>query len=144
MRAHALASELAIVDIEVGALAGAGLSALAMGRLDQSLMSRSRACERSAQLGNRWYQGRELLEALEVRYLLLTDRTAMAVTAFDRAAALAETIDEFAALWLVAECGPLLVRAGQTQYVERVSSAYQRATEYGFRPLAAKLASQTR
>ena len=143
-RAHSLAAELAIVDIEVGALAGAGLAALAMGHLDQALMSRSRADERSAALGNRWYQGRELLEALEVRYLLLTDRTALATAAFERATALAASIDEFAVLWLLAECGPALVRAGATHFADSLHLAYLRATELGYRPLAARLAAPIR
>ena len=50
-RVHSIASELAIVDIEVGSLAGAGLAALDLGNVDQALMSRRRATERSVELG---------------------------------------------------------------------------------------------
>ncbi|MCC6772411.1 MAG: diguanylate cyclase, partial [Gemmatimonadaceae bacterium] len=92
-RVYAMASELAIIDIEVGSIAGAGLAALSLGNVDQALMSRRRASERSAELGTTWYQGRELVEALEVRYLLATDRVSKAADAFDRAHALALTID---------------------------------------------------
>ncbi|MEO6446722.1 MAG: diguanylate cyclase [Gemmatimonadaceae bacterium] len=143
-RVHALAAELSITDIEVGALAGAGLAALVLGHLDQALMSRARAAERSAALGDRWYQGREMLEALNVRYLLLTDRSSQAVVAYERAIELARSIDEYASLWLVSECGPPLVRAGATQFVDRVREACARATECGFRPLAARLAAPIR
>jgi len=140
-RVHAIAIELGILDIEVGALAGSGLAALALGYIDQALLARRRATERSAALGEMWFQGRELLEALEVRYLVATDRHEKAARAFDRARALAATIDEGAALWLVAECGPALARLGGSSYDALIVEAHQRATEFGLRPLAARLAA---
>lgn len=143
-RVYATASELAIMDIEVGSIAGAGLAALALGNVDQALMSRRRASERSAELGTTWYQGRELVEALEVRYLLATDRVIPASDAFDRAYSLALTIDAGAALWLVAECAPPLVRAGAVQYDATIREAHERATALGLRPLAARLAAGQR
>ncbi|MBK6489939.1 MAG: hypothetical protein IPF98_24470 [Gemmatimonadetes bacterium] len=105
-------------------------------------MSRRRASERSAELGTTWYQGRELVEALEVRYLLATDRVSKAADAFDRALAL--TIDAGAALWMVAECAPLLVRSGATQYAATIRTAHERASAFGLRPLAARLAAALR
>ena len=143
-RVHATATELGIIDIEVGSLAGAGLAALDLGNDDQALLARRRASERSAELGDTWYQGRELLEALEVRFLLATDRVAKAETVFDRARSLAATIDEGAALWLVAECTPSLVRAGAERYVGMMHEAHERATAIGLRPLAARLAASLR
>jgi tetratricopeptide (TPR) repeat protein len=143
-RVHATASELGIVDIEVGSLAGAGLASLELGNVDQALMARRRATERSAELGGTWYQGRELLEALEVRYLLVTDRATSAERAFDTARALAATIDEGAALWLVAECAPALMRAGRERYNEVIRAAYERAATFGLRPLSARLAAALR
>jgi len=143
-RVHATATELGIIDIEVGSLAGAGLAALDLGNVDQALLARRRASERSAELGDTWYQGRELLEALEVRFLLATDRVSRAETVFDRARALAATIDEGAALWLVAECTPALVRAGAERYTGMMAEGYERATAIGLRPLAARLAASLR
>ena len=143
-RVHSIASEMAIVDIEVGSLAGAGLAALDLGNVDQALMSRRRATERSVELGETWYQGRELLEALNVRYLVVTDRAELGAAAFDKARMLAQTIDEGAALWLVAECAPALVRAGASRYGEAIRAAHARATEFGLRPLAARLAASLR
>lgn len=138
-RVHQMACDLAIVDIEVGSLAGAGLASLALGNLDQALLSRRRATQRSVELGNTWYQGRELLEALEVRYLIATERVAAAVEEFERARALAATIDEWAALWLVGECAPALYRSGQLQYENVIKAAHERAATFGMRPLAARL-----
>lgn len=143
-RVHQMACDLAIVDIEVGSLAGAGLASLALGNLDQALLARRRATQRSVELGNTWYQGRELLEALEVRYLLATERVTAAVEEFERARALAATIDEWAALWLVGECAPALYRAGQMQYETLIKSAHERAAAFGMRPLAARLFAPTR
>ncbi|MCC6929894.1 MAG: diguanylate cyclase [Gemmatimonadaceae bacterium] len=143
-RVHAIAIELDILDIEVGALAGSGLAALALGYVDQALLARRRATERSAALGEMWFQGRELLEALDVRYLVATDRHEKAARAFDRARALAATIDEGAALWLVAECAPALTRLGGARYDALIAEAHQRATEFGLRPLASRLAAFTR
>ena len=140
-RVHDMATELKVVDIEVGALAGAGLAALALGYVDQALLSRRRATERSAVLGATWYQGRELLEALEVRYLVATERHAQAGAAFDKARALATTIDEGAALWLVAECAPALARSNDGRYDAIIREAHDRAAQFGLRPLAARLAA---
>jgi hypothetical protein len=95
-------------------------------------------------LGGTWYQGRELLEALEVRYLLVTDRATSAERVFDTARALAATIDEGAALWLVAECAPALMRAGRERYNEVIRAAYERAATFGLRPLSARLAAALR
>ena len=46
-RVHTIAIELGILDIEVGSLAGSGLAALALGYIDQALLARRRATERS-------------------------------------------------------------------------------------------------
>jgi len=143
-RVHAIAIELGILDIEVGSLAGSGLAALALGYIDQALLARRRATERSTALGETWFQGRELLEALDVRYLMATDRHEKAAQSFDRARALAASIDEGAALWLVAECGPALARLGGARYDALIVEAHQRATEFGLRPLAARLAAACR
>jgi tetratricopeptide (TPR) repeat protein len=138
-RVHAMASEMSVVDIEVGSIAGAGLAALDLGNVDQALMARRRAAARSAILGDTWFQGRELYEALETRFLLATDRVAEAAAAFDRAHALASSIDEGAALWLVAECVPALSRADAGAYEDIVRRAHERASSFGLRPLAARL-----
>jgi hypothetical protein len=93
-------------DVELGALAGAGLVALRMGAVEDA---REVLDDVEARMQARpdWFQGRELAEALRVR-IAAVDSTNRAVAMFYRALALAETADFYGAAWLIAECADIL------------------------------------
>ncbi len=89
--------------------------------------------------GDGWFQGRELVEALEVR-LALPD-TAAAFGRFRTAVALAERYDVYAAAWLVAECAAPLAAAGVTEVHETVARYAAEVDGHGFTSLAARYAA---
>ncbi|MGQ0712482.1 MAG: ATP-binding protein [Gemmatimonadaceae bacterium] len=93
-------------DVELGALAGAGLVSLRMAAIDDARVSLDDV-EARMQARPDWFQGRELAEALRVRVAAL-DSTNEAVALFYRALALAETTDFYGAAWLIAECADIL------------------------------------
>jgi diguanylate cyclase (GGDEF)-like protein len=93
-------------DVELGALAGAGLVALRMGAVEDARESLDDV-EARMQARPDWFQGRELAEALRVRIAAI-DSTNRAVAMFYRALALAETTDFYGAAWLIAECADIL------------------------------------
>jgi hypothetical protein len=94
---------LGLVEVQAGALAGAGLVALQGGRAP---VARSLALEMAKPLAGRddwWFQGRELAEALAIRLMLRDGQDEPARHRFERALALAEAHDAFGAAWLVAD-----------------------------------------
>ena len=93
-------------DVELGALAGAGLVSLRMDAIEDARVSLDDV-EARMQARPDWFQGRELAEALRVRIAAL-DSTNRAVALFYRALALAETADFYGAAWLIAECADIL------------------------------------
>jgi tetratricopeptide (TPR) repeat protein len=125
--AGSLARRIGQADVEAGALAGAGLARLRLGRVDKA---RRAAQEVEAHVSRRaeWFQGRELIEALAVHVAGEAGDLAGAAARFDQARELAEGKDLYSALWLTAECAPLLrahdadrVRAVVDRYAERVA-----------------------
>jgi diguanylate cyclase (GGDEF)-like protein len=93
-------------DVELGAIAGAGLVALRMGAVEDAREALDDV-EARMQARPDWFQGRELAEALRVRMTAM-DSTNRAVAMFYRALALAETSDFYGAAWLIAECADML------------------------------------
>jgi tetratricopeptide (TPR) repeat protein len=105
-----LAQRIGQADIEIGAIAGAGLCALEMGRLESARLA---ATELRSRIGDRsdWFQGRELVEALFIRVDALDGRSVQALTRFASAVSLAEGADVYSAAWLVAVCSESLAGA---------------------------------
>ena len=117
----ALAQRIGQSDVEIGAVAGAGLSLLSQGKPDAARISFLSAEERMRQRSD-WFHGRELVEALRVRMALEEGRVPDAIEAFDQALTLADSSDVYSAAWLAAACGsPLLPHAP-----DRVRSWVQR------------------
>ncbi|HEY7396116.1 MAG TPA: AAA family ATPase [Gemmatimonadaceae bacterium] len=121
-----LAQRIGQADIEIGAVAGAGLCSLELGRMEAA---RDAVRDLQARIGDRqnWFQGRELAEALFVRMLLINGRPIEAFARFTSAAALAESSDFYNAAWLTASCADALfefdvgaIRSSISRYTERV------------------------
>ena len=62
--------------------------------------------------GDRWFQGREMIESLTIRAELERGNVSAAEHTFWHALSLAETHDQYGAAWLVAEVVTDLVDAG--------------------------------
>jgi tetratricopeptide (TPR) repeat protein len=121
-----LAQRIGQADIEIGAIAGAGLCALEVGRLDAA---RDATRQLDARMGTRpdWFQGREIAEALFVRLAVLEGRPIEGFARFTTARALAESSDLYTAAWLTAVCAEALVdfdrdavRSSIVLYTDRV------------------------
>jgi eukaryotic-like serine/threonine-protein kinase len=121
----ALAQRIGQAEVEYGARAGFGLCELARGSVESA---RSAAALVGPFLETRsdWFQGRELGEALALRFLLLDDRPAAAVEHLAAALTLAHPSDVYGAAWLTAEFGeemrpfaPDLVTEALERYASR-------------------------
>jgi diguanylate cyclase (GGDEF)-like protein/putative nucleotidyltransferase with HDIG domain len=140
--AAARAGELGDEPTEIAALAGAGLVALDQGDL-QEAESRLRRAEELMTMGTvpAWFSGRELPDALAIRIAAGAGHSGLAADRFDRALALAEPNDSFAAAQLMAECAPALASVG----VRTMGAALERlryaTLASGFDRLAKRLGS---
>lgn len=111
-QARELATALGHRDVALGAAAGAGLAAIRLGQLDRALeASRMLAAEMAGE-GDRWFQGREMIESLAVRAELERGNVSGAEHSFWHALSLAESHDQYGAAWFVAEVVTDLVDAG--------------------------------
>ena len=124
-----LANRVGHSDVEIGAMAGAGLASLALGKPDAARVAWMAAEERVRQRAD-WFQGRELVAALGVRVLAADGDHASALEQFEQARSLAEANDFYAAAWLTVECADVLLghdpshmRAMLERYRDRVRGA---------------------
>ena len=134
----ALARTIGHTDVEIGALAGAGLTGLALGRQE---VARESLAAGAALIGGRddwWFQGRELHEALAVRVALADGSGGDAASAFYHAHELAERHDPYGASWLASECAPALAAAGDPACRDLVTRYTSEAREKGYVLLVAR------
>ena len=120
-----LAERIGQVEVQAGALAGLGLCKLLSGDVDAARESFQRAAPMMERLLE-WFQGRELMEALEIHLLLSDNRITEAAELFERAIAAARPSDVYGAAWLTAEFGetfrdqlPLEIEAAVRDYARR-------------------------
>jgi tetratricopeptide (TPR) repeat protein len=102
--AVALAEQLGATDIAIGAHAGVGIAAL---RLHRIPVARAALAAAERTLGTRvdwWFQGRELLESLEVRIAALDGDMTGARRRFHSAVTRLEMLEVYPAAWMVADC----------------------------------------
>lgn len=110
--ALSLAQRIGQLDVEAGALGGAGLCMLRLGRHDEAVEALRNV---EARVGERteWFMGRELIEALSIAVAVHQGRVGEAVARFEQVASRTDT-DTYSAAWLTAECGSILApHAGQ-------------------------------
>ena len=99
-----LAEQLGATDIAIGAHAGVGIAALRLHRLP---VARAALADAERTLGSRidwWFQGRELLESLEVRMAAIDGDMTGARRRFHSAVARLEMLEVYPAAWMVADC----------------------------------------
>ena len=136
-----LARTVGFAPIEIGALAGAGLSELALGGAREAAADLEAALSLAGERPAWWFQGRELLEALRIRMLLADGNVIAAWTAFVRAHESAEEHDVYGAAWLVAECASSMAAAGLTEIWTIAARHEAGVRTLGFAPLSARYAS---
>jgi tetratricopeptide (TPR) repeat protein len=131
-----LAQRIGQSDIEIGAMAGAALSLLAQGKLDEA-RSAHRAAEERMSARPDWFQGRELVEVLRIRLAVGDGQVNDAIQRFEQALALAEVVsDRYGAAWITAQCADVLLEHDP----ERVRSCVQQyagwVKEYGYNEMS--------
>jgi len=99
-----------MLDVELGALAGRGLSSLAKGDVNAAQADLKTIESKLADRPTWAFQGRELVEALFVRISIAAKETERAVERI--VAALPKQRDASAMTWLLADCMPPLSKAG--------------------------------
>ena len=124
--ASTLAQRVGQSDVEIGAMAGAGLSLLVQGKTDAARIAYLTAVDRMRARAD-WFQGRELVEALTIRMRASDGNLASAVAYYDKVRAMAEENDLYSAVWLTAECAdilyehdPALMHSSVARYADRV------------------------
>ncbi len=118
----ALAERIGQAEVQEGARAGCGLCRLESGHED---VARRAAAATGEFLASRtdWFQGRELGEALLLRLMRLDGRVQEMPAALERALALADATDVYAAAWLTVEFWDD-VHALAPDFMERAASRY--------------------
>jgi diguanylate cyclase (GGDEF)-like protein/putative nucleotidyltransferase with HDIG domain len=136
-----LARQLGQLDIHAGATCGIGLAELARGRI-ASAEAQLRAAQVILDGRQRWFQGRELCVALEVRLQVLTGATDDALRTLCDTLELADRIDSYAAVWLAAECAAAVrsVDAPPDRWQEVNARYTVSARALGYAPLLDRLA----
>jgi diguanylate cyclase (GGDEF)-like protein/putative nucleotidyltransferase with HDIG domain len=140
-----LARHVGQIDVEIGARAGAGLSALQLSRCDVATDAARAVNELLAGPGGWWFQGRELAEALCILEALHRGAVDEADARFRKALEAAEQHEPYGAAWLVVEVAPALSEAGVRETSELVSYYGARVKELGYAALErryARLAEQ--
>ena len=144
MAVAALARELGLSEIELGASAGAGLTALEIGAVHEARSLRDATLVRIRVREDVWFTGRELVEALAIRLALAAGDTTEALGRFRGALSLVESRDAYGAAWLLAACAPLLFPRVDVEDRDalRTSARFytRRADALGFLPLSARFA----
>jgi diguanylate cyclase (GGDEF)-like protein/putative nucleotidyltransferase with HDIG domain len=138
--AAVVAASAGQIDVEIGARSGQGLSQLAIGRRDEG-----GACLRTAEVllsrhADWWFQGRELLAALRVRWALAAGNVREAERVFRGSLITAERHDLYGAAWLVAELAVTLADAGVPDIHELVERFRGELSRLDFAPLTARYA----
>ena len=128
--ARQLAKRLGQSDVEIGALGGAGLAMLRLGRAEAAAAAMRDASELMLDRAGAWFQGRETVEALAIGLDAAAGRTAEALSRLAGACAQAEAEDLYSAAWLAAEAAAMMgveLRAAETplrgmleRYADRV------------------------
>lgn len=139
---ESLAVRVGQSDIEIGAVAGAGLCLLNMGQ-------REHAAEKLAEAESRmldrpdWFQGREMVEALAVRVMVEDGRVDEAVQRLTAALTRAETAEVYAAAWLTAACANAIKPHDSERLREFVARYADRVAELGYAEMAKRYQALT-
>ena len=142
----ALARTIGHTDVEIGALAGAGLTGLALGKGEVAATSLRAGATLIGERADWWFQGRELHEALAVRLALSEGGPdgvgggAAASARFRVAHDLAARHDPYGAAWLVSECAPVLAAIGDEEARALGARCAREAEEEGYTLLNARFA----
>ena len=135
-----LAQQLGQLDVHVGAVCGIGLADLTLGHFTSAVAQLEAAHALIAGRPRQWFQGRELVEALEIRLRAGRGDRSGAQEQLLRALTEAEQHDPYAAVWLAAECiGAWNGVFGSV--IGQLRKYIVQARAHGYAPLVARLSA---
>ncbi|MEP6781489.1 MAG: diguanylate cyclase, partial [Gemmatimonadaceae bacterium] len=132
-----LAENITHIDVQIGAISGIGLAELDLNTMGGAARQRDRARLLMGNRAVRWFQGREVWDALSIRLAATELGLDEAVRQLSSAIAVAEQHDQYAALWLGAECAELLA-AGGSASAAMSDRLFIQARALGYEPLVEK------
>jgi ATP/maltotriose-dependent transcriptional regulator MalT len=105
-----IAARIGQPDVELGARAGQALAALAVGARSDAEDAMKWIRTNVEPRPEWWFQGRDLVDSLRIRLAAERGDEAHAMRLLNEAVTIAGKYDPYAAVYLVAECGPSLRR----------------------------------
>lgn len=119
VRARDLATTLGHRDVTLGAEAGAGLAAMRQGRTAAARLAADTLRTEMIVEGDRWFQGREMVEALLIRTAIEDGDGEDAILRYRDALAVAERHDPYGGAWLAAELQDLAALSSTNLSLQR-------------------------
>lgn len=123
--ASQLADELGLPDLRVGALAGAGLSALSLGMDEHANACRRSLDETLSHLTDSRFQGIEMVYGFLVQHDVARRDMAGAIRRFRTVMEELVSYDVYAYVWFVAECASALAVTGSSEIGVAIDRALQ-------------------
>ena len=136
--ATSLAQRIGHSDVEIGAIAGSGLSLFAQGKAESAREKFETASERM-RARNDWFQGRELVEALGVHVWVHDGLPDQSLARFEEALTMADSADLYVAAWLTAACAEPLYPVARDRVRDVVASYVDRVKGLGYNEINRKL-----
>lgn len=133
-----LAESIKHVDVQIGAIAGVGLAELDLKTAGGATRQRERARALMGSRASWWFQGRELWEALNIRLVASEVGPGPGLDLLLDALQRASAHDQYAAVWLGAECADLFL-VGDASTVSVRDRLLMQARALGCDPLVTKL-----
>jgi len=133
-----LADSIRHVDVRIGALSGVGLAELDLNTPSGAVRQREKARALMGTRASWWFQGRELWEALNIRLSTAESGASRGLELLLDALLRAETHDQYAAVWLGAECADLFL-VGDASTIAVRDRLLMQARALGCEPLVTKL-----
>jgi tetratricopeptide (TPR) repeat protein len=139
--ASQLADELGLPDLRVGALAGAGLSALSLGMEENANAHRRVLDEMLSDLSDSRFQGIEIVHGFLVQHDIARRDMDGALRRFRTVMADLASYDAYAFVWFVAECASALAVTGSSEIGDAIDRALQASREIQATLLARRLSA---
>ena len=133
-----LASNISQMDVHIGALAGVGLAELDLHASQGAELQLEKARALIGERAEWWFQGRELWEALAIRLAAASVGPREPLPMLLDALARAEVHDQYAAVWLGAQCAEFL-RLPNPQATATRDRLRAQARALGYAPLVTML-----
>jgi len=133
-----LAQRIGHSEVEIGAIAGSGLSLLAQGKTDPAREKFESAAERMRSRKD-WFQGRELVEALAVQVGVSEGNAEDSLRRFEQALEMAEGSDLYTAAWLTAACAEALYGVAKDRMRQLLETYVTRIGGLGYAEMGRKL-----